>query len=165
MLPDTAVPAGRIPRQPGTMSSTLWTIALLAAFIAPSSHGFVAPPPPASSTSRRSTQIFRPAGGAKWTPHVAPNAVAQRLPSDHASLQRNTAGRKSFVQHSVGGEMGVSTSVEGVTTWAEERFPGCSTIVSSVREHTLLQPALIPRICTICIRKRVCSCGYEEWVS
>eukprot|EP00904_Undaria_pinnatifida_P002264 jgi/Undpi1/12038/HiC_scaffold_4.g01737.m1 len=114
------------------MSSTLWTIALLAAFIAPSSHGFVAPPPPASSTSRRSTQIFRPAGGAKCTPHVAPNAVAQRLPSDHASLQRNTAGRKSFVQHSVGGEMGVSTSVEGVTTWAEERFPGCSTIVSSV---------------------------------
>ena len=118
------------------MPSTLWTIALLSAFISPSSHGFVATPPRTSSTSGRSAQNFRH-GGAKCTPPVAPNVAAasrQRSPG-HASLQQNT-GRRSFKQYSVGEGMDISAATGGLVTassaWAEERFPGCSTVVSPV---------------------------------
>lgn len=120
------------------MSSTLWTIALLTASISPSCHGFVATPPPTSSTSRRSAQNFRQ-GGAKCTaPHVAPNVAAasrQRLPGHASSLQQNT-GRKPFKQYSVGEDVGISAATEGSvaasSVWAEEKFPGCSTVVSPV---------------------------------
>ena len=120
------------------MSSTLWTIALLTASISPSFHGFVATPTPASSTSRRSAHNFRQSG-AKCTSHVAPNVAPtsrQRLPGHASSLQQN-AGRKSFRHHSVGEDVGVSAATQGSATasnvWAEERFPGCSTVVSQVR--------------------------------
>ncbi|CAM9195444.1 unnamed protein product, partial [Laminaria digitata] len=113
------------PRQRVAMSSTICTIALLTASISPFSHGFVATSPPTSSTPRRSAHNFRLGGG---TPHVAPNVAAesrQRLPG-HASSLRRSAGRA----------MAMSAATESSATasnvWAEERFPGCSTVVSPV---------------------------------
>lgn len=118
------------------MASSMWAPTLILTSLPSVALGFIVPGHLSTQRTACSHDDVRPSStsiaAVATCPHVATpatNQVAPSLATQHRSGKRTSL----YMSAAAAVEGGTSMAAEEGQRWAEERFPGCSTIVSTVR--------------------------------